>query len=87
MCGVRLSDFRTEEQNLRRVIDPDEQHDDGRGGAIGLFETLRADVPSDDKATQPYVPPFHMLIRQPVEEHGEKKRKHTKRYSEVYERK
>src|SRR5712671_3345766 len=83
--GLDASEFRAYQHQLRRVVDPDQQNDEGRRGAIGRFEALLADVEPDeqladleqgrrDRGAEPDVAPSHIRVGQPFEHHGEQKR-------------
>ncbi len=48
-CAVRIgvADLGAEEDDLRRVVDPDQQHHERGSSAVGRFQSLAADVPGD----------------------------------------
>lgn len=49
---MRFRKFSAQEHDLRRVVDPDEDNDDGRRRTKSGFQTLFADVKSDGELTE-----------------------------------
>jgi hypothetical protein len=45
----RAASLRAEQHNLRLVVDPDQDDDDRRRGAVRRFKSLLADVEADQK--------------------------------------
>ena len=92
---VGMADLGAEQDDLRRVVDPDQQHDERCGRAVRRFQTLAADVPGDgelarlkqeggDKRTWPNIAPTHGHIGKPLEEHGEEDGEDAQRNGEVH---
>ena len=88
--GIDAREFRAHQYQLRGVVHPDQQNDEGGRGAIRRFEALFADVKADeqladleeggrDGGAEPDVAPGDIGVRQPLEHHGEQERDHPER--------
>ena len=88
-----MRELRAEQHDLRRVVDPDQHHDDRRRRAVGRFQALLADVEADQEladleqrgsahAAQPDVAPFDSRVGQPLEHHDEQRADGGERHQE-----
>ena len=79
---ARVGKFRTEKDDLRRIIHPDQNDDDRCRRAVSRFKALVADVKPNQKLSElerygrnrrpePYVASPNIRIRQPLEHHCE----------------
>src|SRR6185295_7183547 len=50
--GIGVGEFGAEQNDLRRVVDPDQQDDNGGGRTVSRLEALRADVPADGELAE-----------------------------------
>src|SRR5258708_20733555 len=86
-AGVGAREFRAHEHELRRVVHPDQQNDEGGCRAIGRFEGLFADVEADEQladleergrncGAEPDIAPSDIGVWQPFEHHREQERDH-----------
>ena len=77
-----MREFGTEQEDLGRIIDPDEQHDERGRSPIGRFQALGPDVPADHEfaeieqhrgrdRSRYYVVPGDRGVGKPFEQHGE----------------
>jgi hypothetical protein len=72
------------QDNLRRIVDPDQHHDNRRRGAVGGLQSLLADVKSDgglsqfekaggDDRAEPDIVPVNRGVRQPFGQIGRRR--------------
>ena len=81
----------TEKNDLRRVVDPNQKHDDRRSRTIGQLQPLRSDVPTDGEfeekrgrhASSERVLPPDVGVGKPFEKHGEQNCEDAKGNKEV----
>ena len=88
--GVGPGHLRAQQQDLRRVVDPDQQHRQRAGGAEGGGHAGAPDVEGDevfaqvkqhrgDQRAEPDVLPGNLGVGQPLEQQGEEQRDHADR--------
>src|SRR5438552_13764970 len=91
---VHLGELGADEQDLRRVVDPQQQHYERRGGPVDRGATRPSEIEGDEglpqreeerghRRTEPHVPPVHGRVGQHLEDEGEEGADHEKGDQEV----
>ena len=96
LIAVGFRELGTQQEDLGRVKDPYQDDDERSRGAVGGRHIIASNVKADQmladreqqgrySPTQPNLFPFHWVIREYFEHHGEKHGRETKRQREVYD--
>jgi hypothetical protein len=96
LIAVGLRELGTQQEDLGRVKDPYQNDDERSRSAVGGRHITASNVKADQmladreqqgrySPAEPNLSPFHWVIRQYFEHHGEKHSRETKRQREVYD--